>query len=186
MFFPTLMRYDTGQCTIQLATSRDGIHVERRFHEPYVPPNPNAKRVGKQIAYAAYMGPGMTRVKNELWMYGFEEDVPHDNPWYGKRTPSGIHRYVQRLDGFISLDARDKQGTVTTKQFVLRGKNVEINADADLAQSTSAGSMLAVEVLGLDGKVLAASKPIRSDGVALRPPWKQRKDLSALIGRTVQ
>ena len=160
--------------------------MERRFREPYVPPNPNAKRVGDQIAYTAYMGPGMTRVKNELWMYGLEADVPHDNPWYGKRAPGGIHRYVQRLDGFISLDARNKQGRVTTKQFVLRGKNVEINADADLAQSTSTGSMLVVEVLGLDGKVHAASDPIRADSVALRPSWKPRKDLGALIDRPVQ
>lgn len=186
LFFPTLMRYDTGECTIQLATSRDGIHLERRFHQPYVPPNPNAKRVGKQLAYSGYMGPGMVRVQDQLWMYGCEDDVPHDEPWYGKRTPSGIHRYVQRLDGFISLDARNKPGTVTTKQFVLRGKNIEINADANLAQSTSTGSMLAVEVLGIDGKVLAASNPIRSDGVALRPAWKKSKDLSDLIGKPVR
>jgi len=119
-------------------------------------------------------------------MTGCEDDVPHDEPWYGRRTPSGIHRYVQRLDGFISLDARDKLGTVTTKSFVLRGKNVEVNADADLAQSASKGSMLAVEVIGIDGDVLAESNPIRSDGVALRPPWKKGKDLSALIDRPIQ
>jgi hypothetical protein len=186
LFFPTLMRYDTGECTIQLATSRDGIHVQRRFHQSYVPPNPYAKRLGKQLAYSGYMGPGMVRVADQLWMYGCEDDVPHDEPWYGRRTPSGIHRYVQRLDGFISLDARDKLGTVTTKSFVLRGKNVEVNADADLAQSASKGSMLAVEVIGIDGDVLAESNPIRSDGVALRPPWKKGKDLSALIDRPIQ
>ena len=186
LFFPTLMRYDTGECTIQLATSRDGIHVQRRFHQPYVPPNPNAKRLGKQLAYSGYMGPGMVRVADQLWMYGCEDDVPHDEPWYGKGTPSGIHRYVQRLDGFISLDARDKLGTVTTKSFVLRGRNVEVNADADLAQSASKGSMLAVEVIGTAGDVLAESNPMRSDSVALRPQWKKGKDLSALIDTPIQ
>ncbi len=186
LFFPTLMRYDTGECTIQLATSRDGIHVHRRFHRSYVPPNPNAKRVGKQLAYTAYMGPGMTRVGDELWMYGLETDVPHDSAWYGKRTPGGIHRYVQRLDGFISLDAGGKPGTVITKPFFLRGKHVEINVDAKLARSPSTGSLLSVAVLGADGKVVAESQPIRSDGVAQRPLWKDRKDLATLIGRPIR
>ena len=186
LFFPTLMRYDTGECTIQFATSRDGIHVQRRFHQSYVPPNPNAKRVGTQLAYSGYMGPGMVRVNDQLWMYGCEVDVPHDGPWYGKRTPSGIHRYVQRLDGFVSLDARHKLGTVTTKPFVLRGQHVEVNADADLAQSASQGSMLAVKVLDTDGNVLVESDPIRSDGVALRPPWKNTEDLSAFIDRPIR
>ncbi len=186
LFFPTLMRYDTGECTIQLGTSRDGIHVHRRFHRPYVPPNPNAKRVGQQLAYTAYMGPGMVRVKDEIWMYGCETDVPHDSAWYGKRTPSGIHRYVQRLDGFISLDARGQLGVVTTKSFLLQGKHVEVNADADLAQSASTGSQLIVEVLSDRGNVLAKSHPLQSDGVTLRPRWQKRTDLGGLIGRPIQ
>lgn len=186
LFFPTLMRYDTGECAIQLATSRDGIQVDRRFHRPYVPVNPNAKRVGQQVAYTAYMGPGMVRVKDEIWMYGSETDVPHDSVWYGKRTPGGIHRYVQRLDGFISLDTRNGPGVVTTKPFFLRGSHVEINADANLAQSASSGSLLTVDVLGSDGTLLAKSSPLRSDGVSLRPQWQKRTDLSELIDRAIQ
>ncbi|MEO1996424.1 MAG: hypothetical protein ABGZ17_14235, partial [Planctomycetaceae bacterium] len=186
LFFPTLMRYATGECTIQFATSRDGIQVHRRFHRPYVPVNPNAKRVGQQVAYTAYMGPGMVRVKDELWMYGCETDVPHDSAWYGKRTPGGIQRYVQRLDGFISLDARGRPGVVTTKPFFLRGRSIEINADANLARSPSSGSLLTVEVLGSDGAVLATSHPLRSDGVSLRPRWRKRTDLAELIDRPIQ
>jgi hypothetical protein len=186
LFFPTLMRYDTGQCTIQFATSRDGIHVQRRFHQAYVPPNPNAKRVGKQLAYSGYMGPGMVRVKDELWMYGCEVDVPHDDPWYARRTPSGIHRYVQRLDGFVSLDAGRKPGTLTTQPFVLRGHHLALNADANLAQSAAQGSRLAVKVLDTDGTLLAESEPIRSNGIALQPTWKNTADLGAWINRPIQ
>ena len=180
------MRYDTGECTVQLATSRDGIHVKRRFHRSCVPPNPNAKRVGKQLAYTAYMGPGMMRVGDELWMYGLETDVPHDSVWYGKRTPGGVHRYGQRLDGFISLDAGGKPGTVVTKPFFLRGKHVEINVDASLAESSSTGSLMSVAVLGTDGKIVAQSQPIRSDGVAQRLLWKDRKDLADWVGKPVR
>ena len=129
---------------------------------------------------------GVPGAGDELWMFGLETDVPHDSVWYGKRTPGGVHRYVQRLDGFISLDAGGKPGTVITKPFFLRGKVVEINADANLAQSRSTGSLLSVAVLGADGKVVAESQPIRSDGVAQRLLWKDRKDLADWVGKPVR
>ena len=151
-----------------------------------MPPNPNAKRVGKQLAYSGYKGPGMVRVKDELWMYGCEVDVPHDDPWYARRTPSGIHRYVQRLDGFVSLDAGRKPGTLTTQPFVLRGHHLALNADANLAQWAAQGSRLAVRVLDTDGTLLAESEPIRSNGIALQPTWKNTADLGAWINRPIQ
>jgi hypothetical protein len=173
------------------------VHVDRRFREPYVPINPNAKRLGRQIAYTGYMGTGMIRIGNEIWQYGVDLDVPHDAAWYGRRVPGGIQRYVQRLDGFISLDARSGPGRVTTKPFVLRGNALELNADVSLAPAVRSDEMpaanarqaghseLVVEVLGSGGQVLAASQPIHGDGVALLPVWKERNDLGDLIGKTV-
>ena len=128
----------------------------------------------------------MVRVKDEVWMYGCEADVPHDDPWYGKRTPGGIHRYVQRLDGFVSLDAGRKPGIATTKPFVLRGQHLALNTDAELAQSAARGSMLVVKVLNIDGTLLAESDPIRSAGIALRPTWKNTADLGAWIDQPIQ
>jgi len=200
LFFPSVMEYATSLTAIQIATSRDGVRIDRRFREFYVPIHPNARRLGDQIAYTAYMGPGMIRVGDELWQYGVELDVPHDGVWYGRRVPGGITRYVQRLDGFFSLDARATPGTVTTKAFLLRGKTLRLNANASLApavrreansEETASGSetylsSLVVEVLGQDGQVLAASEPIHGDGVALAPVWRERKDLVELIDRSVQ
>ena len=37
-----------------------------------------------------------------------------------------------------------------------------------------------------DGKVVAESQPIRSDGVAQRPLWKDRKDLAAWVGKPIR
>ena len=183
LFFPTWMAYSNNVCTIQFASSRDGVHVERRHREPYVLPNPNAKRLGEQIGYTAYMGPGMSRVNDEIWMYGVEQDAPHDGNWYGRSVSGGIHRYVQRLDGFVSLDAMNQAGWASTKEFVLGGKTLEVNADASISPSASS---LIVEVLDSRGQVLAVSAPINADGVALRPTWTSGKDLSEFIGSTVK
>ena len=182
LFFPTLMRYDTKLCTIHFATSRDGVHIERRFREPYVLPNPNAPRLGKQVGYTAYMAPSMARVGDEIWMYGPEQDVPHDGAWYGKRVPGGIQRFVQRLDGFVSVDAGRQPGTLLTRPFVLRGTTIELNANATLAPSAS---YLTVEVLDAAGKTLAESERICQDGVAIRPAWEGRRDLGDLMGQPV-
>ncbi len=201
LFFPSLIRHDTGQVTIQFATSRDGRRVERRFRESYVQPDPNASRLGDQLAYVAYMGPGLTRVGDEIWMYGVEHAVPHDASWYGRRLKgSAIHRYVQRLDGFVSVDARHDPGIVTTRRFVLRGSQLELNANVAIAhagrrhqprsslpyEDPGNQSSLILEVLGEDGELLARSQPLSGDGIALRPVWKGRTDLKELRGRVVQ
>ena len=183
LFFPTIMQHDTGLCTIHFATSRDGVHIERRFREPYVLPNPGARRLGKQTAYTAYMGPGMVRVGDEIWMYGPEQDVPHDGAWYGQRVPGGVQRFVQRLDGFVSIDAGRETGVVTTPTFVLRGKAIELNVDATLAPSESS---LTVEVLDAAGKPLAESGRICENGVAVRPSWRGRAGLHELMGQPVR
>ncbi|MGD9497297.1 MAG: hypothetical protein AB7Y46_13445 [Armatimonadota bacterium] len=189
LFFPSVQHYDTGLVEITFASSRDGIHLDRRFRQPYVPIDPAAVRLGDQIGYSAYMGPGMIRVGDELWMYGIEHSTPHISRWYGRRIEGAIHRYLQRLDGFVSLDAAGKPGTVTTKPFVLRGSRLEINANAAIAPPNppgEAGSTLVVELLDLEGNVLAASEPIHDDGVALRPTWRGGVDLAQFIGRAVQ
>lgn len=203
LFFPTLMEYDTALCTIQFASSRNGINIERRFRKPYVPLNPNAKVLGGQTAYAAYMGPGMIRLRDEIWMYGVEQDVPHDSAWYGKRVSGGIQRYVQRLDGFVSVDAGrdlrssgaagDKPGRLLTRSFVLRGESWEVNADAASLPAlpsdedlTAPPSALTVKLLNLEGKELASSEPISVDGVAVRLSWKGGGDLGDFVGKSVR
>ncbi len=189
LFFPSVQHYDTGLVEITFASSRDGIHLDRRFRERYVPVDPTAVRVGDQIGYSAYMGPGMIRMGDELWMYGIEQPTPHIGRWYGTRIEGAIQRYVQRLDGFVSLDAAGQPGTITTKPFFLRGSRLEINARADIVPSSPAGapgSAVTIELLDLDGSVLATSEPIHGDGVALAPTWRDGVYLTRFVGRGVQ
>jgi len=122
-------------------------------------------------------------------MYGIEHTTPHNSRWYGSSVGGAIHRYVQRLDGFVSLDAAGGHGTVTTKPFVLRGTRLELNARADVVPPSPAGapgSTVTVEVLDGEGNVLAASEPIHDDGVRLTPTWRDGADLAQLIGQPVR
>ncbi len=189
LFFPSVHHYGSGLCEITFASSRDGVQLDRRFRQSYVPVDPGARHLGEQIGYSAYMGPGMVRVGDELWMYGVEHETPHNGRWYGRSVPGAVHRYRQRLDGFVSLDASGKAGTVTTKPFVLRGATLEINANASLAPAEppgETGSSIIVELLDLDGNVLGASQPLHGDGVALRPVWGEGGNPAAHIGEPVR
>jgi len=135
------------------------------------------------------MGPGVIRVGDELWMYGCELDVPHDVSWHGRRVPGGVNRYVQRLDGFVSLDAGKAPGVVATKPFVLRGRILEVNADATFSpsdRSSSRGSFIQAEVLDAQEQVVAASELLHGDGIALKLVWKDRPDLREFVGQPIQ
>ena len=135
LFFPSILQHDTRLSTIQLGVSRDGVDIDRPFRTPYVEIPEDAPVQGDQIGYSTYMGPGMIRMGDELWMYATEYEVPHDGSWYGTNVGGAITRMVQRLDGFISLDAASTPGTVTTKPFILRGKTLEVNANSTVESS---------------------------------------------------
>ncbi len=84
---------------------------------------------------------------------------------------------VLRRDGFVSLDAGDKQGTLTSTPIMLTGPRMFLNVDA-------LGGDIRVEVLDPSGKVLASSKPLTGDHHRGEVPW-ERGRLAELKGQTV-
>jgi hypothetical protein len=90
-----------------------------------------------------------------------------------------------RLDGFVSLEAKDRPGTLVTRPFELADSRLEVNADA------RSGS-LAAEVLDEHGRALAGlsraeCKPLgNADGFRLQLTWDKQSDLSALQGKLVR
>lgn len=88
---------------------------------------------------------------------------------------SGIGLATLRKDGFVSLDAGQKPGTVTTRLLKQAAGVLQINADAD------AGSVR-VEVLDAAGKVwpgYSASDcvPMTTDGTDQTITWKSHSTL---------
>ena len=79
-----------------------------------------------------------------------------------RKHPVQIGLLTQRRDGFVSLGAGERQGTVLTRPFELPGDRLLVNADAS-------GGELWVEVFGEDGDrggdgdVVARSEPLKGD-----------------------
>jgi hypothetical protein len=94
-------------------------------------------------------------------------------------------RYTLRLDGFASINAPLRGGSVITKPLVFTGNELEIN------YSTSAAGRIRVELQDaegtpIDGFALAACDPIYGDHIARTVTWQGSSDLTSLSAAPVK
>jgi hypothetical protein len=85
---------------------------------------------------------------------------------------------ILRRDGFVSLDAGNTPGVLTSKPFRVEGGRLHVNVEA------RAGT-LAVEVLDEEGTPVAESEPIVGDHPRKTVEWK-RGGLEHLNGQTIR
>lgn len=81
------------------------------------------------------------------------------------RDTGAVCLAVLRRDGFVSLDAGDAPGTVTSKNFELKGKSLHVNVNARDGELTA-------ELLDAAGKVIATSAPLKGDQPRSTLEWK--------------
>jgi len=142
---------------VQLACSRDLRHWQRLGdRQPFLDLSPLGSGA---YDLATIIGPSSPVVRDdELWFYytGLKK--------YGGPTPRrGVERdqgaiclAVLRRDGFISLDAGERDGVLLTEAFVLKGNSLHVNLDAPRGE-------LRVEVLDQQSRALATSAPLSGD-----------------------
>lgn len=158
-------RPDACYLEIQLAVSRDSIHFER---------------VGDRSAFIPVGGVGTwDRFNNSLansppievdgelrFYYGGRtyRHSPYQGPDRGE-IGGWIGMASIPKDRFVSLEASFDGGTILTKPLRIEGDTLYLNAKADFGS-------VSVEALGADGDVLAASQPIKKDGLEIPVDWK--------------
>jgi hypothetical protein len=89
-----------------------------------------------------------------------------------------------RRDGFASLDADERDGSITTRPIRFTGPQLFVNADTH-------GGELTVEILDEQGRAIEPFTrkgciPVRTDSTRVRVAWKGAPDLSALVNRTAR
>lgn len=97
----------------------------------------------------------------------------------GMYTGGSIGLATLRRDGFASMEALEKPGTLTTRPVVFQGRHLFANVFAKEGE-------LRVEALDAAGKVLATSRPLIGDTTKQRVEWTDRADLSAFSGKPVR
>lgn len=102
----------------------------------------------------------------------------------GSDNDGAIGLATLRLDGFVSLQAKDGSGIVETRPFELAGGSLQVNADAE-------NGKLLVEVLDLpgnpiDGLTAAECRPITTDGLRHKIQWSATGRLESLKGTPIR
>jgi hypothetical protein len=176
----------TGLVETQLAVSRDGLTWTRYPRPAYV-------GIGDEDGYPirrSYLGPGLVRRGNQIWQYSYTRSTYHDPYVKSAPAPDVIHRLVQRVDGFVSIDAPYGGGSFTTKPLSFTGSRLVLNVDTDAAGYAQLG-FLDEKGAAIPGYSVEECVYVNGDAIDYEVAWlskdgKVAKDVSALAGKTVQ
>jgi hypothetical protein len=159
--------------------SRDGFHWARPDRQAFIPVS--EKHGDWNWGNVQSAGGCCLVVGDKLYFYVSGRAGVRGSTASGECT-TGLA--VLRRDGFASMDAGDKEGTLTTRPVRFRGKHLFVNLDAPEGD-------LRAEILDDRGKLIEAFTreacvPVRGDRTQLAVKWKERADLSAVAGRPVK
>jgi len=113
---------------------------------------------------------------DELWFY-YTGTKYRSTPEVADIDTGAINLAVLRRDGFVSLDAGEKEGILLTKPFKLKGEKLYVNVNAPKDE-------LRIEVLDKEGKTLAVSSPLNGDLPRGEVQW-EKGNLADLNEKTV-
>ena len=172
LMFPSLYQHGPDTLDIRLAVSRDGIHWSRPDRAtPYI-------ALGEASDFdrgSLYMGQGMIRVENELWMYYSGSPLQHngaDLKELVKPQNERIYsRVVTRLDRFVSATADEARGSFTTPLMTVGGQSLQLNVLVREGGSVRVG-VLNDELLPLPGHSLDDCQTIVGDSLTMPVRWK--------------
>ena len=132
-----------GVIDVQLVYSRDGRTWNRcSDRTPIIPVGPHRYDAGTILGLCN----GPVIVGDEMWMYYTAVTTTHGGALPEKEL--SIARAAWRLDGMVSLQARETLGVVETAAFVPEGRHLFVNADVT-------SGLIAVEVLDANDKLIA-------------------------------
>ncbi len=173
-------RYGTALTDGLFMTSRDG-RTFHRWDEAFIRPGPERKN--NWLYGDGYQCMGLLETPAEdptappLLAFYVGEDL-----WKGPRR---LRQYTIRIDGFVSLHARQKPGEFVTRSVLFQGKQLSLNF------ATSAAGSIRVELQSGDGKPipgfsLADCDELFGDTLDRTVTWKGNTDVSALAGKPIR
>lgn len=181
-FFQREVKRSDGRLDVQFIGSRDGYHWHRYDRSPYVRPGIE----GSESANMVFMGPNVIVRGEELWQYGTGFHSRHEDVEARRRKTDGvIYRYVQRVDGFVSLDFAADGGRAVTAPVEVDGRHLALNLDTAVLGHLRAG-VLDEEGQAIRGFGLDDCNLLRTNATDALVSWKDGADLSALQGRKVR
>jgi len=170
-----------------LATSRDGFHWHRPDRRPFI----GARREpgSWEYGYIESTGGLCLVVGDELWFYysayaGDVKKVTGNWRTSGMYGNAGVGLAKLRRDGFVSMQARHIDASMTTRPLLFNGTHLFVNVN-------TAGSELTVECLDEENKPVDPFTRhnclgIRGNSTCSEVCWKGADGLAPLRGKRIK
>ncbi len=167
---------------LKIGYSRDGFHWDRPDRRPFI----NATRAEESWDRAYLHGTTgvCVVIGDRIWFpyCGFSGKAPDGSK--GMYTGASIGLAFLRRDGFASMDAGKKKGTLTTRLVVFDGSHLFVNVDCSQGE-------LKAEILDENNKVIGPfsaknSVAVRSNKTLQAITWKGAGNLSELKNKPVR
>jgi len=167
--FPTRYQPKNSQVEPVFMISRDGVNF-KRHSEPLIPITAPRDRDGNR---SNYMANGLIQVAGNRRDYSvFGSEAYYTGP------DSRLRRFSFRVDGFVSVSAGEKGGTVVTKPLIFSGSNLYLNYAAGAAGSVA----VRLQEIGSEKSLQAR---LTGDEIAARVDWSSKENLDRFVGRPV-
>ena len=177
LMFPSLYQHGPDTLDIRLAVSRDGIRWSR----------PDQKTafiaLGKRNEFdsgSLYMGQGMVRVGEQLWLYYSGSPLRHQEAELENLTkPKNARVYsrvVAQLDRFVAATAGPDGGSFTSPPLRFTGNKLHLNV------RVRSGGRMRIGLLDAEGRPLpkfsvSECVPITGDSLSKSVEWTGGSDV---------
>lgn len=166
---------------IMLGYSRDGFHFARPSHDPFmaVDETEGAWNYGNMQSVNGVP----LIVGDSLYIYSSGRSL--NKVWWDAGVSTGLA--TLRRDGFVSMRAAKQEGVLLTEKVSFDGRYLFVNCDVKRKKGR-----LLVEILDADGQVIPGYSRNeclgmrQTDSTKQRIMWKNKKDVSDLVGRSVR
>lgn len=161
-------RYGGGPTETQFAASRDGVNWTRYPRPTYV----GLGRFDDIEMKQSFIAQGMVKRGEHIWQYVFLDGDFHTSA-IERQQQRRFYRLVQRVDGFVSIDAPyETYGTIITRPLRFEGNRLILNIKTD-AHGYALISLLDEDGKPIDGYTIEQSVMINGDHIAIEAEWIQ-------------
>ena len=155
-------------------TSRDGVHWDRRFMEPFIGLGSDPDSWTDRNLY---VGVGVVPTGSaEMSVYFME---------HYRRPSIRLRRGALRTDGFVSVNAPYAGGEFLTKPLIFEGDKLVVNYTTSVAGGLRA-EIQDAEGQPIDGYRLSQCVEIFGDEIERVVRWENGSDVGSLAGRAVR
>lgn len=167
---------------LELGFSRDGFHWDRPDRRPFIA---STRTEGAWDRAYLHSTAGVLLVLEDRLVFPYmgTSGIAPDGT-RGMYTGGSIGLATLRRDGFASMEAGEKAGTLTTRPIRFKGDRLFVNFAAPRGE-------LRVEVLTLDGKTYGPFSaenciPLRGDSTRQAVTWKNADSLARAANKNVR